>query len=170
MITSSPLSQAMPLQISMENWIFLLILIVPTFNDISGKVIVLNPIENGYVTLCFLGITLFVGVFAGTYPAFFLSSFKPTSVLKGNFVGNLKGQLLRKGLVVFQFAIAFVIMVGTYVVYDQLNFMLNKNMGFDREQTLVLQMPKDSVGDLMVKNEMAQLAAVKSVTPWRSLV
>jgi putative ABC transport system permease protein len=144
--------------------ITLLILIVPTFNDISGKVIVLNPIENGYVTLCFLGITLFVGVFAGTYPAFFLSSFKPTSVLKGNFVGNLKGQLMRKGLVVFQFAIAFVIMVGTYVVYDQLNFMLNKNMGFDREQTLILQMPKDSVGDLMVKNEMARLAAVKSVT------
>jgi putative ABC transport system permease protein len=142
----------------------LLILIIPTFNTISDKEIILNPIQNGYVALFFLGITFFVGVFAGTYPAFFLSSFKPTSVLKGNFVGNFKGQLLRKGLVVFQFAIAFVIMVGTYVVYDQLDFMLNKNMGFDREQTLVLQMPKDSVGDLMVKNEMMQLAAVKNVT------
>jgi putative ABC transport system permease protein len=141
-----------------------LVLLMPTFNELSGKEIILNPIENGYVALFFLGITFFVGVFAGTYPAFFLSSFKPTSVLKGNFVGNFKGQLLRKGLVVFQFAIAFVIMVGTYVVYDQLDFMLNKNMGFDREQTIVLQMPKESVGDLMVKNEMAQLAAVKSVT------
>jgi putative ABC transport system permease protein len=144
--------------------IALLISIIPTFNTISGKEIILNPIENGYVGLFFLGITFFVGVFAGTYPAFFLSSFKPTSVLKGNFVGNFKGQLLRKGLVVFQFAIAFVIMVGTYVVYDQLDFMLNKNMGFDREQTLIIQMPRDSVGDVMVKNEMAQLAAVKSTT------
>jgi putative ABC transport system permease protein len=144
--------------------IVLLVSIIPTFNTISGKEIILNPIENGYVVLFFLGITFFVGVFAGTYPAFFLSSFKPTSVLKGNFVGNFKGQFLRKGLVVFQFAIAFVIMVGTYVVYDQLDFMLNKNMGFDREQTLVIQMPRDSVGDVMVKNEMAQLAAVKSTT------
>ncbi|MEO7991188.1 MAG: ABC transporter permease [Chryseolinea sp.] len=142
----------------------LLGLIIPTFNNISGKEININPMENGYVSVFFLGITFFVGIFAGTYPAFFLSSFKPTSVLKGNFVGNFKGQLMRKGLVVFQFAIAFVIMVGTYVVYDQLDFMLNKNMGFDREQTLVIQMPKDSVGDEMVKSQMMQLAAVKSVT------
>jgi putative ABC transport system permease protein len=144
--------------------IALLISIIPTFNTISGKEIILNPIENGYVGLFFLVITFFVGVFAGTYPAFFLSSFKPTSVLKGSFVGHFKGQFLRKGLVVFQFAIAFVIMVGTYVVYDQLDFMLNKNMGFDREQTLIVQMPQDSVGDMMVKNEMAQLAAVKNAT------
>ncbi len=144
--------------------IVLLILITPKFNELSGKEIILNPFENGYVAVFFLAITFFVGVFAGTYPAFFLSSFKPTDVLKGNFIGNFKGQLLRKGLVVFQFAIAFVIMVGTYVVYDQLDFMLHKNMGFDREQTIILQMPKDSVGDLMVKNEMNQLAAVKSVT------
>jgi putative ABC transport system permease protein len=143
--------------------ILILLAIVPTFNDISGKEIILNPFENSYVVIFFLGITFFVGVFAGTYPAFFLSSFKPASVLKGNFVGNFEGQLLRKGLVVFQFAIAFVIMVGTYVVYDQLDFMLNKNMGFDREQTLVLQMPKDSVGDVMVKDEMARLASVQHV-------
>jgi putative ABC transport system permease protein len=143
--------------------ILILLAIVPIFNDISGKEIILNPFENSYVVIFFLGITFFVGVFAGTYPAFFLSSFKPASVLKGNFVGNFEGQLLRKGLVVFQFAIAFVIMVGTYVVYDQLDFMLNKNMGFDREQTLVLQMPKDSVGDVMVKDEMARLASVQHV-------
>jgi putative ABC transport system permease protein len=142
----------------------LTVLIVPAFNEISGKEIILNPIKNWLVAAAFIGITFFVGVFAGTYPAFFLSSFKPTSVLKGNFAGNFKGQFLRKSLVVFQFAIAFAIMVATYVVYDQLHFMLNKNMGFDREQVLILQMPKDSVGDLMVKEEMARLSAVKGVT------
>lgn len=142
----------------------LLVLILPQFNMLSGKELVINPLENGLVILIFVAITFFVGVVAGTYPAFFLSGFKPTAVLKGNFVSNLKGQLLRKGLVVFQFAIAFVIMVGTYIIYAQLDFMLNKNMGFDREQTVVLTMPRDSVGDESVKNEMKRLAGVEAVT------
>jgi putative ABC transport system permease protein len=142
----------------------LLLAVVPQFNFISGKEIIINPLKNSLIVLIFTGITLFVGLFAGIYPAFFLSSFKPSSVLKGNFVGNISGQLLRKGLVVFQFAIAFLIMVGTYVVYSQLDYMLTKNMGFDREQTLVISMPRDSVGDLSIKNEMAQLAGVTSVT------
>jgi putative ABC transport system permease protein len=149
--------------------ILLLTLALPTFNEISGKQIIINPFENGFVAMVFIGITFFVGVFAGTYPAFFLSGFKPTSVLKGNFVGNFKGQLLRKGLVVFQFAIAFVIMVGTYVIYAQLDYMLNKNIGFDREQTMVIQMPNDSVGDLSVKNEIARLAGVESVTRFQEI-
>lgn len=144
--------------------ILLLTLIVPQFNQLSGKQIIINPLQNGFVALVFIAITFFVGVVAGTYPAFFLSAFKPMLVLKGNFVSNVKGQLLRKGLVVFQFAIAFVIMVGTYVIYSQLNYMLNKNMGFDREQTLVIQMPRDSVGSVAVKNEMTRLAGVESVT------
>lgn len=142
----------------------ILVVVIPTFNELSGKEIVFNPLQNGLVLILFAAITFFVGVLAGTYPAFFLSSFKPTLVLKGNFVSNLKGQLMRKGLVVFQFAIAFVIMVGTYVIYSQLDFMLNKNMGFDREQILIIRLPKDSIGDLTLKNEMLQLAGVQSVT------
>jgi putative ABC transport system permease protein len=142
----------------------MLVLILPQFNLISGKQLIINPMQNGTVIFIFMAITFFVGVIAGTYPAFFLSSFKPTAVLKGNFVSNVKGQLLRKGLVVFQFAIAFVIMVGTYIIYAQLDFMLNKNMGFDREQTVVLTMPRDSVGDESVKNEMKRLAGVEAVT------
>jgi putative ABC transport system permease protein len=142
----------------------LLNVVLPLFNTMAGKQIVINPLENGSVIIIFISITFFVGVLAGTYPAFFLSSFKPTSVLKGNFVSNFKGQLMRKGLVVFQFAIAFVIMVGTYVIYAQLDFMLNKNMGFDREQTVIVTMPRDSVGDESIKNEMKQLAGVEAVT------
>lgn len=144
--------------------IVLISVIVPSFNDITGKQILINPLENGFIVFALLSITLFVGVLAGTYPAFFMSGFQPTVVLKGKFISNVKGQLLRKGLVVFQFAIAFVIMVGTYIVYAQLDYMLNKNMGFDREQTMVVQMPRDSVGDLTIKNEMARLAGVQSVT------
>lgn len=143
---------------------FLLVLIVPQFNAISGKHLTINPLENGTVVVIFLGVTLFVGLCAGLYPAFVLSTFKPSVVLKGSFIGNLSGQRLRKALVVFQFAIAFVIMVGTYVVCDQLQYMRTKDMGFDREQTLVLKLPGDSIGDASVKNEMKRIAGVQSVT------
>lgn len=149
--------------------IIILTLIVPQFNAVSGKEIILNPLENSLIVIVFLSITFFVGIFAGVYPAFFLSSFKPTSVLKGNFVGNTGGQLLRKGLVVFQFAVAFIIMVASYVVYSQLDYMLNKNMGFDREQTLVISMPRDSVGDLAIKNEMLRLPGVTGVTRFNEI-
>ncbi|MFM8848779.1 MAG: ABC transporter permease [Cytophagales bacterium] len=142
----------------------ILLAVIPEFNRISGKQLVVNPLENGFLLLLFFFITFFVGVLAGTYPAFFLSNFKPTLVLKGNFASNAKGQLLRKGLVVFQFAIAFVIMVGTYVIYSQLDFMLNKNMGFDREQVMVVRLPQDSIGDLTLKNEVLRVAGVQSVT------
>lgn len=155
--------------ISLTLAITILIAIVPQFNFMSGKKIVINPLENSLVSMVFIGITLFVGLFAGTYPAFFLSSFNPASVLKGNFISSLGNQILRKGLVVFQFAIAFVIMVGTYVVYTQLDYMLNKNMGFDREQTLVISMPRDSVGDLTIKNEMARLPGVTGVTRFNEM-
>jgi putative ABC transport system permease protein len=144
--------------------VLLLALVLPAFNDLSGKALVVNPLKNGFVLILFAAITFLVGVLAGTYPAFFLSSFKPTLVLKGNFAGHAKGQWLRKGLVVFQFAIAFVIMVGTYIIYAQLDFMLNKNMGFDREQTLILRLPQDSIGDLTLKNEMLNVAGVQGVT------
>jgi putative ABC transport system permease protein len=142
----------------------LLALAIPAFNDVSGKQIVINPLDNGMVVVIFIGITFFVGVIAGTYPAFFLSSFKPTAVLKGSFVSSVKGNLLRKGLVVFQFTIAFVIMVGTYIIYNQLDFMLNKNLGFDREQIMILPLPKDSIGDQTLKNEMLKLSGVEGVT------
>jgi putative ABC transport system permease protein len=143
---------------------FLLSITIPPFNAISGKEIILDPLKNGKVGMIFLAITLFAGVFAGIYPAFFLSNFNPASVLKGKFVTNFSGQRLRKVLVVFQFAIAFTIMVSTYVVYSQLSFMLNKDMGFDREQTLVVMLPRDSVGTTMVKNEMLRLPGVQKVT------
>ena len=144
--------------------IVILTAVIPTFNETSGKEINFNPLENSFILILFASITFFVGILAGTYPAFFLSAFKPTHVLKGNFISGKSGQLMRKGLVVFQFAIAFVIMVGTYVIYAQLDFMLNKNMGFDREQTVVLTMPRDSVGDLTLKNEMLRVAGVQQVT------
>lgn len=142
----------------------LLSAVVPKFNEISGKYIVLNPLENVTVILAFLAITVAVGLIAGLYPAFFLSKFNPTVVLRGSFATTASGQNLRKGLVVFQFAIAFIIMVGTYVVHNQLEYMRTKDMGFNREQTLIVRLPGDSIGSEAIKNEMKRLSSVKNVT------
>lgn len=142
----------------------LLSVVVPKFNEISGKYIVLNPLENVTVILAFLAITVIVGLIAGLYPAFFLSRFNPTAVLRGSFATTTRGQNLRKGLVVFQFAIAFIIMVGTYVVHSQLEYMRSKDMGFNREQTLIVRLPNDSIGSEGIKNEMKRLSSVQNVT------
>lgn len=147
----------------------LLGIVVPKFNELSGKQLVLNPLENVTVILAFLGITVIVGLIAGLYPAFFLSKFNPATVLKGSFATNVSGQNMRKGLVVFQFAIAFIIMVGTYVVHNQLEYMRTKDMGFDREQTLIVKMPNDSVGSEAIKNEIKRLSTVKNVTRFHEI-
>lgn len=111
---------------------------LPLFNKLSGKdlALQLNAVPTLLPGLLLFG--LVVGVLAGSYPAFFLSSFKPISVLKGKFTSD-KGSIgLRSGLVVVQFFISITLMIGTTVVYQQLKYIQNKKLGYDKEQVLVL--------------------------------
>lgn len=112
---------------------------LPAFNTLSGKELSIHYFEN--YTLIFSGIiiTILVGLMSGSYPAFFLSSFKPIAVLKGNLLkAGAKDSWLRSGLVVFQFTISIILIVGTAVVFKQLNFIQNKKLGFNKEQVIIL--------------------------------
>lgn len=116
---------------------------LPAFNQLSGKVIVdsIFNMNDGLVLLFVLAVG--VGILAGVYPAFVLSSFQPVTVLKGRYSSSGGGVLLRKGLVVAQFAISIALIAGTIVVYTQLDFMRSQELGFQKEQMLVINFRRD---------------------------
>lgn len=116
----------------------LVYLTLPLFNNLAGKELAVNFMSNPWLLPGLLLFGLIVGVLAGSYPAFFLSSFTPVSVLKGKFTSSKNSIGLRSGLVVVQFFISIVLTIGTTVVYQQLNYIQNKKLGYTKEQVLVL--------------------------------
>ena len=109
---------------------------LPVFNDISGKNLSFG--FNVKIIAGFIGLGLIVSIIAGIYPAFFLSSFRPIAVLKGKFMPRNKSFSLRSGLVVFQFFISVGLIISTIVVWQQMRFIQQKKLGYDKEQLLVL--------------------------------
>lgn len=116
-------------------------IIHPVFNQITGKTLDFGITENlgfwGFIILIFTS----GAILSGTYPAFFLSSFKPASIIKGKFAKQSKGLFLRKGLVIFQFITSLILICGTLVVYKQISFMQRYNLGVDINNTLILPGP-----------------------------
>jgi len=112
-------------------------LLLPMFNIFTEKNIEINY-SSPLITGTFIGITLLTGLAAGSYPAFFLSSFRPASVLKGNLQSAFAGVGLRKSLVIFQFALSMVIIIAALVVGQQIDFMRNKDLGFDRNNVIMI--------------------------------
>jgi putative ABC transport system permease protein len=119
---------------------FFVLMLLPSFNELSGKHTVMAFFTSPGVLVSSFLLTLLVGLLAGIYPAFFLSSFQTISVLKGAPVNApAKKGGLRNALVVFQFIISTGLMIGTVVVYQQLHFMQHKKLGYDKDQVLMIQ-------------------------------
>jgi putative ABC transport system permease protein len=117
--------------------VMIIYFILPFFNDLTEKQLAI-PFDTTTLIILFL-LTVVVGLMAGIYPSFMLSSFNPVVVMKGNFTGHSKGKWIRNGLVIFQFWISIILMIGTMVIQQQMKFMSEKSLGFDREQVLVVE-------------------------------
>ncbi|MFC2156559.1 ABC transporter permease [Acidobacteriota bacterium] len=128
--------------------IMILFILMPAYRNLVDKPIEIIQIFQPFSLLIIIGMTLLVGVFSGSYPAFLLSSFNPSTVLKGKLLKSRKKVSFRNILVILQFSLSLFLIVGTLVVYRQLEFMKDKNLGFSREQVLVIKNPK-VLGDQM---------------------
>ena len=119
-----------------------------------------NPVWLGGAVL----FTLMLGLFSGSYPALLLSGFNPISILRGSFKTSSRGVLLRKGLVIFQFTISIVMIIGTTIVYDQLQLLRNADKGFDTEQIVTLNVGHPSLQGAIpvLKNKLEQNPAILS--------
>jgi putative ABC transport system permease protein len=113
-------------------------MLLPYFNTLSGKVLELRLLAGFYTIPALVCFTAFVGILAGSYPAFYLSSFQPMQVLKSISTKGSRRSTLRSILVIFQFAISISFVIGTIVVRSQLDYIQNKNLGFNKEQLLVI--------------------------------
>ena len=112
---------------------------LPYFNALIGAHLKLNLLSNWYSIPCLVLFTLVVGFLSGSYPALYLSSFNPYEVLKGSVKKSFHNGLLRRVLVVFQFAVSILLIVGTLIMYRQIKYMLNKDLGFNKEQIMVIE-------------------------------
>ncbi|MEO6288077.1 MAG: ABC transporter permease [Dyadobacter sp.] len=143
----------------------LVVIVLPSFNELAGKQFDLQSILNVKMISLALAGCLVVGLLTGSYPAFFLSSFKPILVLKGRIQSGMRSGWLRNSLVTIQFVVSIGMIIGTIVVFQQLRFIQNKKLGFHKEQVLILQ-DTHLLGDKSktFKEQLTKLSQVVNVS------
>ncbi|MBL7093082.1 FtsX-like permease family protein [candidate division KSB1 bacterium] len=145
--------------------VVLIIILLPAFNSISGKNLEFSFLGSRTFLIGIISITLFTGIISGSYPALFLSSFKPVHTLHGSKVRISNRSPLRKTLVVIQFALSIFLIIGTAVVYNQLNYMKNRNLGFDKDNLLCIRMTGETPQSyLTIKNELIKHTNIMGIT------
>jgi putative ABC transport system permease protein len=140
-------------------------LLLPYFNTLTSKSLIIPWGEWWLIPIIFIS-AFIIGIAAGLYPALYLSGFKPVQVLKGTLSAGSKSSVLRNSLVVFQFTTSIILIISTLVIYNQMQYILNKKVGFDKDQVVVIQ-GTSTLGDKNVKsfkNELQKLASVKSAS------
>jgi putative ABC transport system permease protein len=138
-------------------------LLLPQFNQLAGVQVSTPFFYHPMYTVSLFLIAVGIGIIAGFYPALILSSFRPIMVLKGRFATGTRGILLRKGLVIFQFAISIILIIGTVIVYRQLSYMRSQDLGFNKDQTIVIDTNGDPGKDAF-KQSLAEIPSVIATT------
>ena len=140
-------------------------LLMPLFNQMAGKQLGFTIQSLRWLLPSLIAIVIVIGFLAGSYPALFLSAFQPIQVLKGKLSIGFKGGYLRSFLVVFQFSISIFLIIGTIVIYNQLNYIHNKSLGFDRSQVLVVR-NLNMLGEQakILKEELKRMPGVVNTT------
>lgn len=134
------------------------------FNSLTGKLLHI-PFDQPDFWLYLIGLLVLTGLFAGSYPAFFLSAFNPMKVLKGAVSPRSGDLVFRRGLVVFQFMLSLILIVGTVVIYQQLQYFQNKNLGYDRENLINIPLDGDLPKNYQVfKEELLRMSGIQSAT------
>ena len=140
-------------------------LVLPLFNEVATKTMSLRSLFSPLILPLLIALPFVVGLLAGSYPAFYLSAFKPIVVLKGKLQSGTKSVGLRSLLVVFQFATSIILIIGTIVIYLQLNYIQTKNLGFNKDQVLVINDAYALQNKIdAFKNDVQQLPGVVSGT------
>ena len=150
---------ALALAIGIAYWV------LPLFNQLSDRTLVFDFSSNPILVFVLLGLVIAVGLLAGLYPAAILSAFKPIEVLKGKFIKRSQGVSFRKMLVTLQFVVSIALIASTILVNLQLKYLKNKNLGFDKENVMVLTLPRDSDSAKLTafKNSMLAYGSVSSI-------
>jgi putative ABC transport system permease protein len=134
---------------------------LPAFNNITGKHLNIEYLDS-FTLPVLLGFAVIVGIISGSYPALVLSSFKPINILKGRFSASRTGLMTRKGLVIFQFFLSISLISFTLLIYSQLNYLKNKNLGFYKENIIVLRSNLPPANREAFKQELSKIPGVIS--------
>ena len=141
------------------------LLLLPVFQQVAGKTLIISFQQKIILGSLFFLLALITGLFAGSYPAFYLSSFRPIKVLKGKFSNSLAAISLRKGLVVFQFIISISLIIASVVIAKQMNYLRDKDLGFQKEQQIIIPLRTSAAKNRVqaFKDEMATNTSINSV-------
>ena len=144
----------------------LLIITLPYLNQITHADILLLSLADYTIWLLLFGIIVVTSLVAGSYPAFYLSAFQAIKVIKGNFTNHVSAAGIRRSLVVFQFVLSIVLISSIIIIYSQLNYIKNKDLGFDKNQKLIFSFYTDNAKSKMqaFANDLKEMPDVKAVS------
>ncbi len=141
-------------------------LLLPAFNNLTGKEITVASLFNWFLVFGLMGLMVFTGIVAGSYPAFYLSSFQPVETIRQKLQRGFRRSVLRTCLVILQFTISIILIISTFIVLKQLNFMKNQKLGFKKEQVLAVHIKGRSIPEQFeaFKNELKKYASIKEAS------